>query len=251
VVTTFAHPSGGPDDPGVHAAATKALELVLDGARVGLGSGRAASAFIALLGARVREGLRVVGVPTSEASAALARDAGIPIVELGEDPLDLTVDGADEVAPDLDLVKGWGGALVRERIVAAASRRQVILVGTDKLVQGLGERGRVPLEVIPMAGRLVMREVRRLSLVPTLRTGRNGSRPFLSDNGNVIVDCAPPAALGDGRAARELERALLAIAGVVDTGLFLGTADRVLVGHADGRVDVLLRPGKGGPGESG
>jgi ribose 5-phosphate isomerase A len=239
------------DDPGVRAAATKALDLVPDGARVGLGSGRAASMFIAMLGARVREGLRVDGVPTSQASAAHAREAGIPLVELGEEPLDLTVDGADEVAPDLDLVKGWGGALVRERIVAAASSRQVILVGQDKLVQGLGERGRVPLEAIPLAEPLVMREARRLSLLPTLRMGRDGSRPFLSDNGNVIIDCAPPAPLGDGRAARELERALLAIAGVVDTGLFLGTADRVLVGRPDGRVDVLLRRGQGGTGGTG
>ena len=134
-----------PLDPGVRAAAAKALELVFDGARVGLGSGRAASEFIAQLGARVREGLRVSGVPTSRASAAKARDAGVPLTELGEVPLDVTIDGADEVAPGIDLVKGWGGALVRERIVAAASNRQVIVVGQDKLVRGLGERGRVPL----------------------------------------------------------------------------------------------------------
>src|SRR5690554_6326044 len=121
---------GGVDDPAVQAVAERALALVGDGAKVGLGSGRAASAFIAKLGARVREGLRVVGVPTSEASAAQARELGIPLVELDEElVLDVTIDGADEVAPNLDLVKGWGGALVRERIVASASKRQVILVG--------------------------------------------------------------------------------------------------------------------------
>jgi ribose 5-phosphate isomerase A len=221
----------------------KALELVFDGARVGLGSGRAASAFIAMLGARVHEGLRVSGVPTSRASAAHAGDAGIPLIELGEVPLDITVDGADEVAPNLDLVKGWGGALVRERIVAAASRRQVILVGQDKLVTGLGARGRVPLELIPFAESFVMRELRSLGLVPTVRMQDDAIRPFLSENGNLIVDCAPPEPMRDGRAARALERALLAIAGVVDTGLFLGTADRVLVGHPDGRVEVMSRPG--------
>jgi ribose 5-phosphate isomerase A len=207
--------------------------------------------FIAMLGARVREGLRVGGVPTSRASAAHARDAGIPLIGLGDEPLDVTVDGADEVAPNIDLVKGRGGALVRERIVAAASRRQVILVGQDKLVRGLGERGPVPIEVIPLAERFVMREVRALSLVPTLRMQRDAPRPFRSENGNLIIDCAPPAPIRDGWMARELERALLAIAGVVDTGLFLGTADRIFVGHPDGRVDVLLRPASDGQGEDG
>lgn len=129
-MTPPTRPPGGLDDPGVRAAAAKALDLVPDGARVGLGSGRAASAFIAMLGARVREGLRAEGVPTSRVSAVLARDAGIPIVELGVNMLDLTVDGADEVAPDLDLVKGWGGALVRERIVAAV----VILIHKGKQI---------------------------------------------------------------------------------------------------------------------
>jgi ribose 5-phosphate isomerase A len=242
-VTHAARPSGGTDDPGVCAAAAKALELVFDGARVGLGSGRAASVFIAMLGARVREGLRISGVPTSRATAALARDAGIPLIELGEGPLDITVDGADEVAPDIDLVKGWGGALVRERIVAAASSRQVILAGREKLVHGLGERGRVPLEVIPFAEWLVTREVKALGLAPTLRMQRDATRPFLSENGNLIIDCAPPEPMRDGPAARALERALLAIAGVVDTGLFLGTAGQVLLGHPDGRVEVLSRPG--------
>lgn len=231
----------GSDDPSVHAVAAQALELIADGARVGLGSGRAASVFIAKLGTRVREGLRVSGVPTSQASATRAREAGIHLVELGEAPLDITVDGADEVAPNLDLVKGWGGALVRERIVAAASTGQVILVGEDKLVHALGERGRVPVEVIPLARWLVMQELRALGLVPTLRMDGSGGRPFLTENGNLIVDCAPPEPMRDGRTARELERTLRALVGVVDTGLFLGTADRVLVGHPDGRVDTLHR----------
>ncbi len=233
--------AGGSDDPSVLAVAMQALELITDGARVGLGSGRAASVFIGKLGDRVREGLRVSGVPTSQASATRARAAGIPLIELGEATLDLTVDGADEVAPNLDLVKGRGGALVRERIVAAASAAQVILVGEDKLVSALGARGRVPVEVIPLARWLVTRALEALGLAPSLRADAGGRRPFLSENGNFIVDCTPPAPLRDGRAARELEQALLAIVGVVDTGLFLGTADRVLVGHPDGRVDTLRR----------
>ena len=242
--SAMAHPAyvpGGRDDPSVQAVVAKALELITDGARVGLGSGRAASLFIAKLGDRVREGLRVVGVPTSQASATQAREAAIPLIELGEALLDITVDGADEVAPNLDLVKGWGGALVRERIVAAASSRQVIVVGEDKLVRALGERGRLPLEVLPLARWLATRELEALGLVPTLRMDDNDGRPFLTENGNFIVDCAPAEPLRDGRAARVLERALLAIVGVVDTGLFLGTAERVLVGHLDGHVDTLLK----------
>lgn len=124
---------------GVHAAAAVAVDLVAAGAAVGLGTGRAASAFIDALGARVRQGLAVVGVATSAASAGRARAAGIRLVEFDERlELDLTVDGADEVAPNLDLIKGRGGALVRERIVAAAARRQVIVVGAEKLVGALG-----------------------------------------------------------------------------------------------------------------
>ena len=228
-------------EPAVKAVAAKALELVADGARVGLGSGRAASAFIALLGTRVREGLRVSGVPTSLAAAAEAKDAGIPFIELGEGvELDLTVDGADEVAPNRDLVKGWGGAFVRERIVARASKRQVIIVSDEKLVRALGERGRIPLEVIPLARWLATAELAALGIVPTLRTDAPGALPLLTDNGNIVIDCALPEPLRDRTAARAMERLLLGVIGVVDTGLFLGTAERVLVGYPDGRVDTLL-----------
>jgi ribose 5-phosphate isomerase A len=233
--------SGG-NDRALEAVALRALDLVEDGATVGLGSGHAAATFIARLGERVRRGLRVSAVPTSEASARRGQDVGLRLVELGELELDLTVDGADEVAPNLDLVKGFGGALVRERIVASASRRQVILVGQEKLVRALGERGRIPVEVIPLAREPATRRLRALGLRPALRTDAAGARPLLTENHNLTLDCALAEPLRDGRAARELEAAMLAIAGVVDTGLFLGTAERVLVGYADGRVDVL-RPG--------
>jgi ribose 5-phosphate isomerase A len=237
--------TGGTDERALQAVAAFALDLLADGARVGLGSGRAAAAFIAQLGERVRQGLRVAGVPTSEASARQARDLGIPLIDLGEDvELELTVDGADEVAPNLDLVKGRGGALVRERIVASASRRQVILVGHEKLVRALGERGRVPLEVIPLARGPATRRLGALGLRPAVRADRDGARPLLTENGNLTLDCALAEPLRDARAARELEAALLAIPGGVDTGLFLGTAERVLVGYPDGRVDVLRPEGR-------
>jgi len=236
--------TGGTDERALQAVAARALDLVGDGARVGLGSGRAAAAFIAQLGERVRQGLRVAGVPTSEASARQARDLGIPLIDLEDVELELTVDGADEVAPNLDLVKGRGGALVRERIVASASRRQVILVGHEKLVRALGERGRVPLEVIPLARGPATRRLGALGLRPAVRADRDGARPLLTENGNLTLDCALAEPLRDARAARELEAALLAIPGVVDTGLFLGTAERVLVGYPDGRVDVLRPEGR-------
>ncbi len=234
------------EDPAMYAAAASALELIVDGARVGLGSGRTASVFVRLLGARVRDGLRVTGVPASGAIETLARAEGIPLVALSESELlDITVDGADEVAPNLDLVKGHGGALVRERIVAAASRRQVILVGAEKLVQQLGEHFAIPVEVIPFAAGPVMRALKAAGLFPTVRTNAAGDREDMNQNGNLTFDCALAAPLTDARAARALEAQLRAIPGVIDTGLFLGTASLVLVGHADGRVESMTRGGGG------
>ncbi len=232
-------------DPAVDAVAACALELIDDGACVGLGSGRTASAFVRLLGARVRAGLHVTGVPTSGTVAAIAREVGIPLVELSEtELLDITVDGADEVAPNLDLIKGHGGALLRERIVAAASKRQLILVSAEKLVKQLGERFALPVEVFPFAEGPVSRAIRHVGLDPHPRmdaataTSHSSTKTGISHS---IARSRPP--LADARAARALESLLRAIPGVVDTGLFLGTAERVLVGHADGRVDTLLRDG--------
>ena len=195
---------------------------------MGLGSGRAAATFVRALGARAARGLRVRGVPTSEATARLAREVGIPVVGLEEGILDITVDGADEVDPHLDLIKGYGGALVRERIVATASRRRITLVGAEKLVRVLGSRGRLPVEVIPFAWPLVVRELAALGCRPTLRT--TGGVPVVTDNGNRIADCA----VRPIEAPAAFERDLRAIPGVVDTGLFLGIADLVLVAQGGG-----------------
>jgi ribose 5-phosphate isomerase A len=233
---------GGADDPAVQAVARHVLAMIKDGDKVGLGSGRASTAFIAALGERVKQGLRIHGVPTSEASAKQARELGIPVIELAEDVvLDITIDGADEVTANLDMIKGWGGALVREKIVASASKRQIILVGPEKLVKTLGERGRIPVEVIPLAKGVVTRKLKALGMTPTVRLGADKQSPFITDNGNLTLDCALSTPLQDAKAARELEARVLDIVGVVDTGMFLGMAEQVLVGQPDGRVDVMKR----------
>lgn len=217
-------------------AVERALELVPDGAVVGLGTGRAATAFLVALGERVRAGLRVRGVPTSQASADLAWHLGVPLASPAEvEAIDVAVDGADEVDPACDLIKGYGGALVREKIVAAAARRFVVLVGEEKLVKSLGERGRLPVEVVPFGLPLCRRRLETLGLAPQPRAGEGGL--VVTDNGNHILDCRVSAL---DRPA-ELEQALRAIPGVVGTGLFLGLAHEVLVQRGEA-VEVLRRP---------
>ena len=215
------------------ALATHALGFVKAGDTVGLGSGRAASAFVHVLAGRVREGLRARGVPTSEETERLARELGIDLVGL-EAEIEVTVDGADEVDRDLNLLKGHGGALVRERIVAAASRRQIILVTADKLVEALGAHGPLPVEVMPFAAPFCRRRLEDLVLKPTLRL--HDERPFVTDNFNVIFDCAT----GPIDDPARLERRIRAIPGVIDVGLFLGTADLVVVADG-GSVRELVR----------
>ena len=214
--------------------ADRALEFVPQHAVIGLGSGRAATAFLIALSSRIQQGLSVRGVPTSEATARRCRQLGIPLVGLEGALLDVTIDGADEVDPQLNLIKGYGGALVRERIVAAASRRQIILVDADKLVPVLGSRGRLPVEVVPFGLPLSRRRLEALGCRPKLR--EEEGRPFVTDNGNWIADCYVDP-ITDPRA---LDSAIRAIPGVVDTGLFLGTADTVLVAQG-GIVKELKR----------
>lgn len=204
----------------------RVLQLVTPNARVGLGSGRAAQAFIKALGQRVRtEGLSVRGIPTSEETARLARQERIPLLKLAEaGTLDLTVDGADEVDPQLDLIKGYGRALVREKIVAASSQRFVILIGEEKLVPQLGTRGKLPVEVVPFAMPLCERRLRDLGVRPA--PFLQDEKLFVTDNGNHIIDCE----IGPISDAVQMEQDLRSIPGLVGTGLFLGMADTVLVG---------------------
>jgi ribose 5-phosphate isomerase A len=212
----------------------RALEFVQDGDVVGLGSGRASMAFIQLLGERVKAGLKVKGVPTSRISEELARNLHIPLVSLEEGmPLAITVDGADEVAPNLDLIKGWGRALVREKIVAAASRQLVILAGKTKAVATLGSRGKLPVEVVPFALPLCKARLSEMGLRPVPYEEKG--RLFVTDNGNHILDCMldpiadPPA----------LETQLHAVPGVVGTGLFLGMASVVLLGDEGKEFELV------------
>lgn len=206
----------------------RALDLVRDGEVIGLGSGHASTEFITELGERVRAGLNVRGVATSRASEEMARKAGIPIVSLAEGmPLALTVDGADEVDPALHLIKGYGRALLREKIVAAASRKLVILVGPGKEVPVLGSRGKLPVEVVPFAVPLCQERLAKLGCKPILYE-ENGA-PFFTDNGNYILDCMIAPILHP----EQFEEHVRAIPGVVGTGLFLGMADLVLVGDDD------------------
>jgi ribose 5-phosphate isomerase A len=213
----------------------QAVALVRPGMLVGLGTGRAAAAFIEALGRRVKAGLAIQGIPTSRTSAELAARLGIPLTEFGDQPIDVTFDGADEVDPQGNLIKGYGGALVREKIVAADSRAFVVLIGEEKLVPALGARGKLPVEVLTFGLPATLRHLMALGLAPQVRQTATG--PATSDNGNRIVDCAT----GPIERASELEAKLLAIPGVVGTGLFLGMADRVLIQRGD-RFEERLFP---------
>jgi ribose 5-phosphate isomerase A len=217
-------------------AGERALEFIEDGQTLGLGTGRAATAFVERLGERVKSGLRIRGVPTSARTETLARQLGIPLVSLAEaGTLDVCVDGADEVDPQLDLIKGYGGALVREKIVAASAKKLVILVGREKLVQTLGARGRLPVEVVPFGLALATRRLQALGCEPRLRM--EGGERYLTDNGNHILDCGIRPLEDKARFESELR----AIPGLVGSGLFLGMADVVIV--EDGAsVEVRRRP---------
>ncbi|HLY11103.1 MAG TPA: ribose-5-phosphate isomerase RpiA [Planctomycetota bacterium] len=229
-----------PRDRILEALGERAQAYIHPGAAVGLGTGQAASAFIDLLARRVRGGLRIRAVATSVDSERRARAGGIRVLPLEACPrLDVVVDGADEVSPALDLLKGYGGALVREKIVAAASVRRIILVTPEKLVPALGSRGKLPVEVLPFAAGVVRETLEKLGYPSRVR--RKASGTFRSDNGNVILDCRVTAL----RDPRRVDRAIREIPGVVGTGLFLGMATLVLVGRGDGTVEIRRRkPGR-------
>lgn len=225
-----------------HAAAARAAELVRPGMRLGLGTGSTAKYFVELIGERVRAGLDIVAVPTSEATHADARRWGIPLTTLDETPeLDLTVDGADEIAPDLSLIKGGGGALLREKIVAAASERMIVIADESKWVASLGHFP-LPIEVAPFGFSATRRAVEKaIASIQrggplTQRVAKDG-HAFITDSGHWIID----AALGRIDDPKALAQALSGVPGVMEHGLFVGLAQMALVGGQDG-VRILERP---------
>ena len=222
-------------DDGKRRAAERSLDYVEDGMVLGLGTGSTAAHLVRLLGERVRDGLRVQGVPTSRATEALAAGLGIPLVGFDRvTRIDLTIDGADEIDANLDLIKGGGGALLREKIVASVSDRYLIIADESKLVPLLGAFA-LPVEVTPFALAVVTARLEAEGAAPVLRRGAGGD-PMMTDEGHHLLDCA----YGAITDAPALARALTGIVGVVEHGLFVGMADVAVIGRDDG-VEVIER----------
>lgn len=221
------------------AAGRAAAEFVRDGMTVGLGTGSTVYFTLQRLGERVRaDKLDIVGVPTSVDTEVKARAFGIPLATLSEvESIDLTIDGADEIDARFDMIKGGGGALLREKVVAALSKHEVIVVDRSKVVERLGVRFLLPVEVVPFARATVARKIAQLGATWTLRM-RVGKEVYLTDNGNEILDCKFPGGIAD---APRLERALDEIPGVVESGLFIGLAHTLILGDEEGQVEVRER----------
>ena len=217
-------------------AAAAAVREVEDGMRLGLGSGSTALQAVRILGERVAKGLEIVGVPTSRETAQVAREVGIELDRLDDDPhLDLTIDGTDESDAELRLIKGGGGALLREKIVASASDRMIVVADASKVVSTLGAFA-LPVEVIPFAVGVVAAKIRDRGVDPVLRPAKGADGPFVTDEGNHILDC-PFGAIDDPEG---LSAWLCSIAGVVEHGLFLGLATELVI--AEGESVRVLKP---------
>ena len=215
------------------AAGEKAASLVQPGMLVGLGTGSTAYWAIERLGAMVKEGLHIQAVATSIASEKQARELGIPITSFSEiQQLDIDIDGADEISEDFQLIKGGGGSLLREKIVALASRRRVIVADERKYVKTLGKFP-LPLEIVPFGWELVFKTLQSLKGVPTLRT--RDDKPYITDNSNYIIDCA----FGTIPNPEQLHQQLKAIPGIVETGLFINLKPTVIIAYEKGDVKVV------------
>ncbi len=212
------------------AAAKAAAAELQDGMIVGLGSGSTAKLVVDEIGLRVKDGLRIVGIPTSEQTGAQAQGLGIPLTTLGEHAqIDVTIDGADEVElGTLNLIKGGGGNQLREKIVAAASARLVITVDESKLVEHLGQRAPVPVEVAQFGWQATERSLAKLGATPTLR--QHAGKAFITDGGNYILDCV----FGPIKSVKDLEQKLNDVVGVIEHGLFIGMASLVIIGTDNG-----------------
>ena len=224
-------------DTALEAVGRAAADEVRPGTVVGLGTGSTADAFLRALGARVASGLRVTGVPTSEQTERLARELGIPVASLDAvGRIDLGVDGADEIDPALDAVKGRGGALLFEKLVAEACDDYLLIAAASKRVARLGTRLPVPVEVVPLGWEQTAARVAAVGVAPTLRPGPGGV-PYRSDGGHFILDCET----GPIADAAALAASLKQVTGVVDHGLFVGLATRVFFAEPDGTVTRLAR----------
>jgi ribose 5-phosphate isomerase A len=218
-------------------AGEKAVEFVRDGMIIGLGTGSTVYWTIRRLGASVKDGLKIRAVPTSANTENLCRESGIPLTDFSEvGELDLTIDGADEISPNLDLIKGGGGALLREKLVAAASKRLIIVADESKLVTNLGAF-RLPVEVVPFGWQTTARRIENLDLKATRRL--NEAKPFLTDNGNYILDCA----CGKIENPAKLHSELKLLTGVVETGLFTKMASTAVIAGASG-IKIIERDSK-------
>ena len=223
------------------AAAAEALTYVRNGMRLGIGTGSTAEEFVRLLAEEVKDGLEIVGVPTSERTAALCRELGVPLTTLDETPhLDLTIDGADEVDASLRLIKGGGGALLREKIVAAASDSMIVIADQSKVVDPLG-RFPLPIEVNQFGLGATLRAIEaaaaKCGLAGPLNLRQKDGAPFVTDGGHYIVD----ASFGSIPDPETLSNALFAIPGVVEHGLFIGLAQAAIIAGTDG-IRTMKRP---------
>lgn len=217
-------------------AADRALEFVSDGQIIGLGTGSTAKFAIEGLARLVREGLSIQGVPTSVATERMAQELVIPLIGFDEAPrIDITLDGADEVDPSFNMIKGGGGALTREKLVALASTKRVIMIDESKLVSKLGTSRSLPVEVLPFAWSLSARLLGELGSVANLR--QQEGAPFLTDNGNYVLDCD----FGPIEDPAALEKRIKLLPGVIESGLFIGVADVLVIG-LDDRTEMRERP---------
>jgi ribose 5-phosphate isomerase A len=229
LITMMAH------DTWKQLAATAAVKLAQDGMVVGLGTGSTAAFMISALAQRMQEGLRIVGaVASSQASKDLAAQLGIPLTDLDTHPeLDLYIDGADEIDPQLRLLKGGGGALLREKILATSSKRFVVIADSSKRVSQLGQNFPVPVEIVPFALTPVRKRLEALEAVVSVR--QRGDATFVTENGNIILDCAFPDAVAN---PEDVDARMQSIVGVVETGFFLHLAQQAIIGGPDG-VTIL------------
>ncbi len=223
-------------------AAAAALQYVQDGMTLGLGSGSTSECFIRALGVAIAAGrfenLRCI--PTSVQSQRLAAQLGIPLVPLNvSGQIDLAVDGADEVDPELNLIKGLGGAMLREKITEQNARRFIVIVDCSKLVPQLGSRGPVPVEILPFASAAQVDYIQKMGGRPAQRMAGDG-KPYITDNGNLCYDCY----FGPIADPARLDATLTARAGVVETGLFIGMAERVIVAYEDRVEELVARGGR-------